>query len=182
MMTSVLVLWERLMPPCGLHLKISLNRWLLIVSLGLRLGLNVNFFPPQLLNIWKIEKVKVVYSNLRNLLYQIVGWNYPSKYFDSYFAGFWLRQMRLLNEFKYIGGTKFWNNHFLKCHLNYSFRSNDNFYFDKNSLFEIGGLKFYNCAWKSCKPQHIKTHRLRWQLRLQYQRRSYLSTVTYYKF
>ena len=50
----------------------------------------------------------------------------------------------------------------------------------RNRFFRSGRLKFCHCVWKSCKPQHIKTRRLRCQLRLRYQRRGYLSTNKYH--
>jgi hypothetical protein len=51
----------------------------------------------------------------------------------------------------------------------------------RTSFLRSGRLKFYDCVWKSCKPQHSKTHRLRCQLGLGYQRRGYLSTVITYR-
>ena len=52
----------------------------------------------------------------------------------------------------------------------------------RTSFLRSGRLKFYDCVWKSCKPQHSKTHRLRCQLGLGYQRRGYLSTSYYLSF
>ena len=51
----------------------------------------------------------------------------------------------------------------------------------RTSFLRSGRLKFYDCVWKSCKPQHSKTHCLRCQLGLRYQRRGYLSTVITYR-